>query len=124
MGVFSVAVTGPALDSPPAPDASARLAIERPDVADRVIALHAALRDADARVQMVEEVLASGVGARMPWETVRDWFHDAGNCVDPLDRAAEALAGAIAGTEEVSVAELARRPIGSASWRGRGCKYG
>src|SRR3546814_8460559 len=58
---------------------------------------------------MVEEVLASGVGARMPWETVRDWFHEAGNYVDPLDRAAEALAGEIAGTEAVSEAALARR---------------
>src|SRR3546814_7281742 len=58
---------------------------------------------------LVEEVLASGVGARMPWETVRYWFHEAGNYVDPLDRAAEALAGEIAGTEAVSEAALARR---------------
>src|SRR3546814_15768338 len=58
---------------------------------------------------MGEEGLASGVGARMPWETVRDWFHEAGNYVDPLDRAAEALAGEIAGTEAVSEAALARR---------------
>src|SRR3546814_15051626 len=42
--------------------------------------------------------------------TVRDWFHEAGNYVDPLDRAAEALAGEIAGTEAVSEAALARRP--------------
>src|SRR3546814_2873338 len=41
--------------------------------------------------------------------TVRDWFHEAGNYVDPLDRAAEALAGEIAGTEAVSEAALARR---------------
>ncbi|RIA37218.1 Xre family transcriptional regulator [Hephaestia caeni] len=109
MGALSDALTDPVLDAPLAPDAIARLAIERPDVADRVIALHAALRDADARVQMVEEVLASGVGARMPWEAVRDWFHEAGNYVDPLDRAAEALAGEIAGTEAVSEAALARR---------------
>src|SRR3546814_5215599 len=105
-GALSAAQADPLLDAPLAPDAIARLAIERPDVADRVIALHAALRDADARVQMVEEVLASGVGARMPWETVRDWFHEAGNYVDPLDRAAEALAGEIAGTEGIGRAHV------------------
>src|SRR3546814_7667684 len=36
-------------------------------------------------------------------------FRSAGNYVDPLDRAAEALAGEIAGTEAVSEAALARR---------------
>jgi predicted transcriptional regulator/DNA-binding XRE family transcriptional regulator len=36
-------------------------------------------------------------GSRLPWEEVRDWFHDAGNYVDRLDRAAEALAGELRG---------------------------
>src|SRR5690606_7699009 len=38
---------------------------------------------------------------RLPWEEVRDWFHEAGNYVDSIDRAAEALAE-----------ELAAEPIG------------
>lgn len=97
LGALADALTDPALAAPLEPDAIQRLAVERPDVADRVIALHGALREASARVQMIEEVLASGVGARMPWESVRDWFHEAGNYVDPLDRAAEALASEIAG---------------------------
>jgi len=75
------------------PEAPARLAQERPEIADRIIALHAAARAAEERMQMVEEALATGAGARMPWEAVRDWFHAAGNYVDPLDRAAEALVG-------------------------------
>ena len=86
------ALSDPTLPPPPSPDAIARLAEERPEIADRIIALHATMRDAEARLQMVEEVMASGAEARMPWEAVRDWFHEAGNYVDSLDRAAEALA--------------------------------
>lgn len=109
MGALADALTDPVLAAPLDPDAIQRLAGERPDVADRVIALHEAMRDADARLQMMEEVLVSGTGARMPWEAVRDWFHAAGNYVDPLDRAAEALAGEIAGDVAVSDAALIRR---------------
>ncbi|WP_019515537.1 helix-turn-helix domain-containing protein [Sphingomonas sp. Mn802worker] len=75
-----------------------RLADERPDVADRFIALHAAKRAAEERAALAEEAMTTGTdlagaGARLPWEAVRDWFHDAGNYVDALDRAGEALAG-------------------------------
>jgi len=74
----------------------ARLADERPDIADRFVALHAAKRAAEERAALAEEAMTAGagqagIGARLPWEAVRDWFHDAGNYVDPLDRAAEAL---------------------------------
>ena len=109
LGALADALTDPVLTAPLDAEAIQRLAAERPDVADRVIALHVAMRDADARMQMVEEVLASGMGARMPWEAVRDWFHEAGNYVDPLDRAAEALAGEIADDGAVGEAVLAKR---------------
>jgi len=74
----------------------ARLADERPDLADRFVALHAAKRAAEERAALAEEAMTAGagqagIGTRLPWEAVRDWFHDAGNYVDPLDRAAEAL---------------------------------
>jgi len=73
-----------------------RLADERPDLADRFVALHAAKRAAEERAALAEEAMTAGagqagIGTRLPWEAVRDWFHDAGNYVDPLDRAAEAL---------------------------------
>ena len=75
------------------PQATARLAEERPDIADRVIALDRARREAEQRLALAEESLAAGAGAQLPWEAVRDWFHEAGNYIDTLDRAAEALAG-------------------------------
>jgi predicted transcriptional regulator/DNA-binding XRE family transcriptional regulator len=76
---------------PVAPDEARRLAEERPDVADRLIALHAARRASEERLALAEEAFTAGAGARLPWEAVRDWFHEAGNYVDALDRAAEAL---------------------------------
>ncbi|CAN5523831.1 propionyl-CoA assimilation transcriptional regulator PccR [soil metagenome] len=97
------------------PEATARLALERPEIADRMIALHTAARAAEERMQMVEEALASGSdgggGARMPWETVRDWFHAAGNYIDPLDRAAEALVGDFPLDETVLATHLASHGI-------------
>lgn len=81
------------------PPLSPRLADQQPALADRFIALHTAWRAAEARRQIADEAIASGVegAGRLPWEEVRDWFHDAGNYVGPLDEAAEALAGAIGG---------------------------
>ena len=43
-------------------------------------------------------------GGRLPWEEVRDWFHLAGNYVDTLDRAAEALADRLMGKANLAVA--------------------
>jgi predicted transcriptional regulator/DNA-binding XRE family transcriptional regulator len=74
------------------PADAARLAGEQPEIADRLIALHTAKRAAEDRLALAEESLVAGSGARLPWEAVRDWFHEAGNYVDPLDRAAEELA--------------------------------
>ncbi|MEO6217138.1 MAG: short-chain fatty acyl-CoA regulator family protein [Sphingomonas sp.] len=104
------ALADPVLPPSPPPDVIARLAEERPEIADRIIALHGAVRAAEERLQMVEESMAagaSGAGARMPWEAVRDWFHIAGNYVDPLDRAAEALAEELGSDEAAYVARLA-----------------
>ena len=85
------ALADPAV-APLPPEEAAKLAEERPDLADRLIALHAAKRAAEDRLAMAEESLTAGTGARLPWEAVRDWFHEAGNYIDPLDRAAEDLA--------------------------------
>lgn len=105
------ALADPLLPPAPPPDAIARLAEERPEIADRIIALHGAVRAAEERLQMVEETISSGAGGRMPWESVRDWFHAAGNYVDPLDRAAEALAAAIGPGDAAMTAGLARHGI-------------
>ncbi|NIJ08591.1 hypothetical protein FHS31_002212 [Sphingomonas vulcanisoli] len=81
------------------PPMSSRLAEQQPGLADRFVALHAAWRAAEAQRQIADEAIASGVegAGRLPWEEVRDWFHDAGNYVGPLDEAAEALAEGIGG---------------------------
>jgi len=79
----------------PLDDALATRAVRQlPHLAERFIALHRAYRDAGERLQMLDEAIGSGSDSagRMPWEEVRDWFHDAGNYIDVLDRAAEGLA--------------------------------
>jgi XRE family transcriptional regulator, fatty acid utilization regulator len=84
----------------------ARFAEQQPLLAERFIALHEAYRRTGQRLQMVDEALSSDTGgvARLPWEEVRDWFHLANNYVDPLDRAAEALAARLGGASPSSAA--------------------
>ena len=78
-------------------DALARAVSQQPALARRYVALHAAWRRAEAQLARLDDGYEAGAPgvARLPWEEVRDWFHDAGNYVDPLDRAAEALADTI-----------------------------
>ena len=96
LSALTAALADPAV-APLDAESIARLAEERPDLADRLIALHAAKRAAEERAALAEEAMITragltGTGARLPWEAVRDWFHDAGNYVDVLDRAAEEVA--------------------------------
>ena len=79
--------------------APARAAEQQPGLVERFVQLHLAWRAAEARRQIADETIASGVvGAdRLPWEEVRDWFHEAGNYVDRLDAAAEQLALSLGG---------------------------
>ncbi|ATE63169.1 helix-turn-helix domain-containing protein [Rhizorhabdus dicambivorans] len=72
-----------------------RMVEQQPLFADQFVRLHDAWRRTEERLQLVDDRIASGVPGddRLPWEEVRDWFHDEGNYVDSIDRAAEALAG-------------------------------
>lgn len=76
------------------PPALHRAVEQQPDLAERFVRLHAAYRRGEERRQMADEAIGAGRGGgeRLPWEEVRDWFHLAGNYVDAIDRAAEALA--------------------------------
>src|SRR3990167_5175335 len=87
--------------SPLPPEQLERAALQQPMLADQFIALHAAYRRAGQRLQIIDEALTGGTaeGSRLPWEEVRDWFHDAGNYVDSIDRAAETLAGQLRGND-------------------------
>ncbi len=81
-------------DLPPEAQSLDRAAEQQPGLADRFVRLHAAYRRSEEQRLIADEAIASGVpgGDRLPWEEVRDWFHDAGNYVDVIDRAAEELA--------------------------------
>lgn len=98
LGAFNWALADPGLASPP-PDAerAERLHLHYPDFAARHVELHHALRQTRDRLAMLEEAIAGGAApaARAPWESVRDWFHEAGNYIHELDVAAEDLHGAI-----------------------------
>jgi predicted transcriptional regulator/transcriptional regulator with XRE-family HTH domain len=91
-------------------DGITRAVEQQPALVDRFLRLHAAYRLGEERRLMVDDAIASGVpgGGRLPWEEVRDWFHEAGNYVGPLDEAAETLA-----------AELDAEPLPEAllAWR-------
>ena len=93
-----------AMDDPLSPDplddaALARAVEQQPALARRYVALHAAWRQADEQLKILDDAVDSGVaaGTRLPWEEVRDWFHHAGNYVDAIDTAAETLAARTGG---------------------------
>lgn len=89
-------------DLPPPPGTVARLAEQQPDFSRRFVALHAAYRRSAQRLEILDEAISmdSATRSRLPWEEVRDWFHLANNYVDQLDRAAESLGEAIAGSAQ------------------------
>lgn len=67
---------------------------KHPALARRMVALHDAWRRAQAQLRVLDDKVESGAGrdGSLPWEAVRDWYQAEGNYIDPLDRAAEALA--------------------------------
>ncbi len=107
------AVCDPIFASPLAPDVAARLAEQQPAFARRFVELHGAFRRANQRLEMVDEALTvdTDEGSRLPWEAVRDWFHLSNNYIDLIDRAAEQLAGAIAGQDTVPTTEALCRHL-------------
>lgn len=97
---------------PLSPEQLERATLQLPQLADQFVALHAAYRRAGQRLQMIDEALTDGgaEGSRLPWEEVRDWFHDAGNYVHAIDRAAERLADELRGRAvSPSIEALERR---------------
>jgi len=70
------------------------LAASAPDTAQAMLRLDDAYRRANERLASADAAMAggSGGGAQTSYEEVRDFFHYAGNYIDRLDVAAEALA--------------------------------
>lgn len=98
-------VLGPELE----PERIEKLHLQFPEFAARYVDLHRAFRQTHERLNMVEEAIANDMAAqaRMPWEMVRDWFHDTGNYVHALDCVAEELRGEIGASDRLSEAEMA-----------------
>jgi XRE family transcriptional regulator, fatty acid utilization regulator len=94
------AAADPLFSTPLSVEQLARFAEQQPALADQFVALHAAYLHTGQRLQIIDEAMSADNrgGSRLPWEEVRDWFHNTGNYVDTLDRAAEALAKKIHGT--------------------------
>ncbi|MEZ5655810.1 MAG: short-chain fatty acyl-CoA regulator family protein [Sphingobium sp.] len=94
LGAFAHALAQPdVIGSPLEPERMEKLHLQYPEFAARYVDLHRAFRQTQERLNMVEEAIANDMAgqARMPWETVRDWFHDTGNYVHELDCLAEDL---------------------------------
>ncbi|MDO7844106.1 short-chain fatty acyl-CoA regulator family protein [Sphingomonas sp. CA1-15] len=71
-----------------------RAAQQQPRLARRLVATHQALLRAQEQLRILDDQLDSSASATdsLPWNAVRDWFNDASNYVDAIDRRAEALA--------------------------------
>ena len=95
------AAADPLFPNPLSADQLARIAEQQPLLADQYVALHQAYTQAGQRLQIIDEAISADNvgGSRLPWEEVRDWFHNSGNYVDSLDQAAEALGLKLAGTD-------------------------
>lgn len=89
------AATDSSIGATPLDEAAVQRGVEKhPALARRMIALHDAWRRAQAQLRVLDDKVESGAGrdGSLPWEAVRDWYQAEGNYIDPLDRAAEALA--------------------------------
>lgn len=89
------AATDSSIGATPLDEAAVQRGVEKhPALARRMVALHDAWRRAQAQLRVLDDKVESGAGhgSALPWEAVRDWYQAEGNYIDPLDRAAEALA--------------------------------
>ncbi|QDX24829.1 ImmA/IrrE family metallo-endopeptidase [Sphingomonas suaedae] len=87
--------TDSSIAADPLDEAAVQRGVEKhPALARRMVALHDAWRRSQAQLRVLDDKIESGTGSggALPWEEVRDWFQAEGNYIDPIDRAAEALA--------------------------------
>ena len=90
------------------PERIEKLHLQYPEFAARYVDLHRAFRQTNERLNMVEEAIANNMAAhtRMPWEMVRDWFHDTGNYMHALDCVTEELRADICPSDRLGEADL------------------
>ncbi|MES2271643.1 MAG: short-chain fatty acyl-CoA regulator family protein [Pseudomonadota bacterium] len=116
LGAFTFALAHPDVASGPLEaERTEKLHLQFPEFAARFVDLHRAYNRANERLNMMEEAIANDMAtqARMPWEAVRDWFHNEGNYVHALDCMAEDLWAALSDggrlTEAMLIAALQDR---------------
>lgn len=82
-------------------DKITQLVEAEPMIIDMLVKLHDAYRKSEERLQIINETIDTGTdnAGRLPWDAIRDWFHEAGNYIDLLDKAAENLAARIGNLE-------------------------
>lgn len=104
----AAAASDPTVPGALAEDALLRGVARQPLLAERLVAVHDAYRRSQDQLRSLDDALERGSdgGVPFPWDEVREWFHDAGNYVDAIDRAAERLA------EEIGRAGIEARLAG------------
>lgn len=109
LGAFVQALSAPdVLGAMPEPERIEKLHLQYPEFAARYVDLHRAFRQSQERLNMVEEAIANDAGevSRMPWEAVRDWFHDAGNYIHEIDCLAEDMRAGFGSQDRLHESEL------------------
>ncbi|MCQ0986926.1 helix-turn-helix transcriptional regulator [Jiella marina] len=104
------AFADPAFSGQQPPMQDVRLLVQNaPAVAHAFLSMHQALRRSGERLaELGDTIERRGAEAEpTPYEEVRDFFHYIDNYIDPLDRAAEALAGELGGGREDKLRVLA-----------------
>lgn len=99
------AATDTSIPSDPLDEAAVRRGVEKhPALTRRMVALHDAWRRSQAQLRVLDDKVESGAGhgGALPWEAVRDWYQAEGNYLDPIDRAAEALADTLADSRAIA----------------------
>jgi predicted transcriptional regulator/transcriptional regulator with XRE-family HTH domain len=93
-------------------EALLRAVARHPLLAERLASVHEAYRRSQDQLRTLDDAFergADGGGTPLPWDEVREWFHNQGNYVDGLDRAAEVLAAEIGDGRAPDAAVIARR---------------
>jgi predicted transcriptional regulator/DNA-binding XRE family transcriptional regulator len=91
----SAAASDPSVAGGALPEEQLYRAAERfPALTDRLVALHSAYQRSQEQLRILNDALdqRDTMNSSLPWGEVRDWFHSEGNYIDPIDRAAEAIA--------------------------------
>jgi predicted transcriptional regulator/transcriptional regulator with XRE-family HTH domain len=106
------AALDPTVNAAPLAEEALRRAVKRqPLLAERLVAVHAAYRRSQDQLRTLDDAFERGPsgGVPLPWDEVRDWFHNEGNYVDAIDRAAEIAASGMEDSPRSLAAEIEAR---------------